>query len=204
MSSLLHTSPYEMAPTNFESAEVLKHKMEAVKELVKLMQKPRRYVDVRREFDSEYKWGQIETEELLKVEATNKHIARPIFPYFTFMKLYPETDEDIRKFRDNNQDLHAIAFWYVSKLLSPLKNIILYSYLSFHSNAPISSTQSIDCQLCHKTFDKVADVCIHLFSKLHQDRAKQCHARFQIEFFKPQTSRRYFKSDYNIKRLSRY
>lgn len=44
----------------------------------------------------------------------------------------------------------------------------------------------IDCLLCSKTLISVSEVTTHIFTKLHKDRAEQCHTKFKPEYFQPQ------------------
>lgn len=61
--------------------------------------------------------------------------------------------------------------------------------LSFFSNAAMA--EQVDCLLCSKTMSTRPEVRTHIFTKLHKDRAEQCHAKFQLEYYQADARRQY-------------
>uniref|UniRef100_A0A336MVA3 CSON007297 protein n=1 Tax=Culicoides sonorensis TaxID=179676 RepID=A0A336MVA3_CULSO len=167
MSALLHVLPGQKVP-DLKPDDRVKLKKESLYTLIKLLQKDRKFIDDRMHNAPDHVWGSVKEEELQIVEGTQIYGDQAIFPAFTFMKLENESPEQIELYRNNNQELHALVFCKV-----PL-------------------TDPIDCLLCSKTFTKVNDIRTHLFTKLHRDRAEQCHAKFQLEHFRPERAQRYF------------
>lgn len=106
MSALLHTLPGEEAP-NITPDRVAILKRDIKQTLVNLLSRKRHSIDSRVSTD-DFEWGKVDEKELL--ECSDVYKERATFPMFRFMKLQPETDADVQVFRNNNQELHAIAF----------------------------------------------------------------------------------------------
>lgn len=110
MSALLNISSGERVP-DLKPDDVLRLKKDAHMTLMRFLQKDRKFIDERSPEVPDRKWGAVKEEDLQIVEGTQVYGERAIFPSFSFMKLQNEAPEEINRFRDNNQELHAIAFW---------------------------------------------------------------------------------------------
>lgn len=106
MSALLYTLPGEKVP-NLDHEKVMTLKRDIFRTTMMLLRKKRNFVDTRPS-TNDYDWGKIDEEDLL--ECQDVYGDKAIFPMFRFMKLKPESEEDNKILRDNNQLLYAIAF----------------------------------------------------------------------------------------------
>lgn len=106
MSVLLYIMPGEQAP-NLTEDKILMIRRDIKLSLMSFLSRKRYTTDSYPESD-DYDWNAVNKSELLECHDVYKDKA--IFPMFKFMKLTPETNADVKKFRDNNQLLHAIAF----------------------------------------------------------------------------------------------
>lgn len=106
MSALLYTLPGEKVP-KLTPDKTYKLKLDISRTLMSVLRKKRNFVDTRPS-TNDYDWGRVDEADLLACQDVFGD--RAIFPMFRFMKLKPETDDDIQFFRDNNQELNAIAF----------------------------------------------------------------------------------------------
>ncbi|XP_063702967.1 LOW QUALITY PROTEIN: probable ATP-dependent RNA helicase spindle-E [Culicoides brevitarsis] len=156
MSALLHTNPGEKVP-DLKPQDVVELQKEAFSILIKFLRKERKFIDQRMQEVADFKWGAVDEDELQFVEGAQVYGDRAVFPSFTFMLLQNETQEEIERYRENNEQLHQIAF----------------------SSGTMSD--QIECLLCSKTLQTRPQVQTHLFTKLHKDRAEQCHARFVVQ-----------------------
>lgn len=110
MSALLHIKPGERVP-NLKLADILRLKKDANKTLIQFLQKDRKFIDEPKREVPDDQWGAVKEEELQYVENTQIYGEKAIFPSFTFMQLQPESPDEIERFKYNNIELHAIAFW---------------------------------------------------------------------------------------------
>lgn len=106
MSALLFTLPGELVP-NFSMEKKAALKQEIKHTLMGLLTRNRKIVDVCLT-DDDKEWGRIQVEDLL--QCNDVYQDQAIFPMFNFMKLIPEDDQHINSFRNNNQELYAVAF----------------------------------------------------------------------------------------------
>lgn len=106
MSALLYILPGEKVP-NLTPDKVFSLKKDINRTLMTLLSRKRNFIDTRPS-TNDYDWQKIDYDDLL--ELPDVYGDRAIFPMFRFMNLVPETEKHIQSYRDNNQELNAIAF----------------------------------------------------------------------------------------------
>lgn len=146
MSDLLYTNEKEGVP-NLTQKFVNERQKTLIVTLLNYLEKPRQLIDIRSHSTIDHEWGLLLPEEMLEVAGTDLYKERAAFPSFTFTGLKEETEREINELDQNNKELHQIAFGY--------------KYMG----------KEFECRLCSMVLSSVPEAQIHLFRKLHRDRA---------------------------------